>query len=42
MGEMKKNVKKSGSDLQKHQFSTISGKNNGQNEKYRFPGNIVL
>ena len=26
-----------GSYLQKHQFSTISGKNNGQNQKYRHP-----
>ena len=26
-----------GSDLQRHQFSTISGKNNGQNQKYRHP-----
>ena len=37
MGAIKKNVKKWGSDLQKHQFSTISGKNNGQNQKYRHP-----
>ena len=40
MVEIKKNVKKSGSDLQKHQFSTISGKNNGQNQtdRHRSPG----
>ena len=36
------NQQKWGSDLQRRQFSTISGKNNGQNEKYRFPDNIVL
>ena len=40
MGEIKKNVKKSGSDLQKHQLSTISGKNNRQNQtdRHRSPG----